>query len=49
MMTIDQNDPIGAEGESERLPYRIAVPIWIFFSVLAWLPLYFAYQAIVTP
>lgn len=47
LTSLDPADRIIVDRDGERIPYYIAVPIWITLAVLAWAPLYLVFQAIV--
>ncbi len=38
-ISLDAADRIDADREKTRLPYFIAVPIWLSLAILAWSPI----------
>lgn len=48
LQTITPNsaDRTGAKRNNERMPYYLAIPIWITLAVVAWSPLILLFRAI---
>jgi hypothetical protein len=46
--SLDPADRIILNRDHERMPYYLAVPIWISLAVIAWSPLVLVFQAVVS-
>lgn len=38
VISFDSSDRIVVDRKEERLPYHLAVPIWVSLAVVAWTP-----------
>ena len=45
---LDPADRISASRDQERMPYFLAVPIWITLALIAWSPLVLIFQAVIS-
>ncbi|MBL6953855.1 MAG: hypothetical protein ISR50_14550 [Alphaproteobacteria bacterium] len=46
MVSFDASDRINTDCDETRLPYLIAVPIWLVLAALAWSPVLLLIRAI---
>jgi hypothetical protein len=43
--TLDAADRISAKRDDDRMPYYLAVPIWVSLAIVAWSPVFMLYKA----
>ncbi|MBT3331665.1 MAG: hypothetical protein HOK21_07225 [Rhodospirillaceae bacterium] len=43
--TLDAADRISTKRVDGRMPYYIAVPIWVSLAIVAWSPIFMLYKA----
>ncbi len=47
-ITFEAADRLTAGSEEARLPYYIAIPLWLSLSALAWSPIVMLFNAVVS-